>query len=161
MAAFTREGQKILMAAVFAPDSGEKIVEDAAIQIAVDHVFHISTEEAILGGETVVIDLLKRLKMIFNATVILGFMWLARAVCGRNIRSALRWPLCMRNRPRNSSAEISSASGPRRSGSLASQRTEPNCRTSSKSTVPRSQASMARVYLPFSPSVRGLPVIPK
>jgi len=74
------------VATVLALDAGKTIVENAAIKIAVDHVFHISTEEAILGGETVVIDLLKRLKMIFNATVILGFMWLARAVYGRILR---------------------------------------------------------------------------
>ncbi len=34
-------------------------MEDSAIKIAVDHLFHISTEEAILGGEALVIDLFK------------------------------------------------------------------------------------------------------
>ena len=34
-------------------------MEDSAIKIAVDHLFHISTEEAILCGEAPVIDLFK------------------------------------------------------------------------------------------------------
>ena len=43
--AFAREGQEILVATIFAFNAGETIVEDAAIKIAVDHLFHISTEE--------------------------------------------------------------------------------------------------------------------
>jgi hypothetical protein len=55
-------------------------VEDAAIQIAVDHLFHIGTEETVLGGKALVIDLLKFLKMILNAMVILGVPRFPRAI---------------------------------------------------------------------------------
>ena len=34
--------------AVFAFNAGETILEDAAIKIAIDHLFHISTEETVL-----------------------------------------------------------------------------------------------------------------
>ena len=57
------------MATVLAFDAGKTIVEDAAIKIAVDHLFYISTEEAVVGGEPLVLDLLKFLKVIFNAPV--------------------------------------------------------------------------------------------
>jgi hypothetical protein len=44
MATLTREGEEILVTAVLALDAGKTIVEDATIKIAVDHLFHISTE---------------------------------------------------------------------------------------------------------------------
>ncbi len=78
--AFAREGQEILVATIFAFNAGETIVEDAAIKIAVDHLFHISTEETVLGGKALVIDLLKFLKMILNALVILGILRFTRAI---------------------------------------------------------------------------------
>jgi len=86
VAAFTREGHKILMAAVFAPDSGETIVEDAAIKITIDDLLNISTQEAVLGREPLVIDLLEFLKVILNASVMQGILWFPRTVCGRNVR---------------------------------------------------------------------------
>jgi len=49
--AFAREGQEILLATIFAFNAGETIGEDAAINIAGDHLFHISTEEIVLGGK--------------------------------------------------------------------------------------------------------------
>jgi len=52
--AFAREGQEILVATIFAFNAGETIVEDAAIKIAADHLFHISTEETVLGGKALV-----------------------------------------------------------------------------------------------------------
>ena len=77
----TREGQEILVATVFAFYTGETIVEDAAIKITVDHLLHISTEKSVFDGEAFVIDLLKFLKVILNALVILGILRFARAVC--------------------------------------------------------------------------------
>ncbi len=47
-------------------------MEDAAIKIATDDLFHISTEETVLGGKALVIDLLKFLKVILNTVVIWG-----------------------------------------------------------------------------------------
>jgi len=84
--AFAREGQEILVATIFAFNAGETIVEDAAIKIAVDHLFHIGTEETVLGGKALVIDLLKFLKVILYASVILGVLRFARAVYGRKVR---------------------------------------------------------------------------
>jgi len=46
--AFAREGQKVFMTAVLTIHAGETIVEDTAIKIAVDHLFHICAEEAVL-----------------------------------------------------------------------------------------------------------------
>ena len=68
------------MATVLALDAGKTIVENAAIKIAVDHLFHISTEETVLGSKALVIDLLKFLKMILNALVILGVPRFPRAI---------------------------------------------------------------------------------
>jgi len=72
--AFAREGQEILVATIFAFNAGETIVEDAAIKIAIDPLFHISTEESVLGGKALVIDLLKFLKVIRYASGILGVL---------------------------------------------------------------------------------------
>jgi hypothetical protein len=78
--AFAREGQEILVATIFAFNAGETIVEDAAITIAVNHLFYISTEESVLGCKALVIGLLKFLKMILNALVILGILRFPRAI---------------------------------------------------------------------------------
>ncbi len=88
--AFAREGQEILVATILAFNAGETIVEDAAIKIAIDHLLHISTEETVLGGKALVIDLLKFLKVILKASVIQGIFRFPRAVCGRNIRHDAR-----------------------------------------------------------------------
>jgi hypothetical protein len=77
------------MSAVFASDSGETVVEDAAIKITVNHLLHISTEETILGGEALVIDLLKFLKMILNALVIFGILRLPRVIYGGDVGHTL------------------------------------------------------------------------
>ena len=42
---------------------GEAVVEDAAIEVTVDDHFDIRTKKAILFGKTVVVDLLKFLKV--------------------------------------------------------------------------------------------------
>ena len=54
------------MAAVFASEPGEAIMEDAAIEIAVNDQFDIRPKEAILPGKTLIINLFKSLKMILN-----------------------------------------------------------------------------------------------
>jgi hypothetical protein len=62
------------MTTVFAFDAGETIVQDAAIKITIDDLTRINTEEAVLSGEALIIDLLKFLKVILNAPVILGIL---------------------------------------------------------------------------------------
>jgi hypothetical protein len=92
MAPCTREGQQILVAAVLAFDAGKTVVEDAAIKIAIDHRFHISTEEAVLDGDALFINLLKFLKVILNTMVILRILRFARAGWGRNVGHRLSCP---------------------------------------------------------------------
>jgi len=62
------------MTTVFAFDAGETIVQYAAIKITIDDLTRINTEEAVLSGEALIIDLLKFLKVILNAPVILGIL---------------------------------------------------------------------------------------
>ena len=71
VASLTREGQEILVAAVFASHLGEAVTEDAAIEVTVDDLFDIRAQETILFGKTVVTDLFKSLKMILNTLIIL------------------------------------------------------------------------------------------
>jgi hypothetical protein len=85
VAALTREGQEILVAAVFASHPGEAVMEDAAIEVTVNNLFDIRTQKTILFGKTVVINLFKSLKMILNTLIILRFLWLARAIYRRDI----------------------------------------------------------------------------
>jgi hypothetical protein len=92
VAALAGECQEVFMAAVLAFHAGKAVVEDAAIQIAEDHLLHISTEEPVLGGKALVIDLLKFLKGILNASVVLGVLRFARAVCGRSVGHRLCCP---------------------------------------------------------------------
>ena len=46
MPSFTREGQQVFMAAVFAFDAGKAVTQIAAIEIAVDYLFDIWPPEA-------------------------------------------------------------------------------------------------------------------
>jgi hypothetical protein len=73
------------MAAVFASDPGETVMEDSAIEVTVNDSFDIGAKKAILFGKTVVIDLFKSLEMIFNTLIILRFLWLSRAIYRRDI----------------------------------------------------------------------------
>jgi hypothetical protein len=73
------------MAAVFASDPGEAVVENAAIEVTADDHFDIRTKKDILFGKTIVVNLFKSLKMILNTPIVLGFLWLSRAIYGRDI----------------------------------------------------------------------------
>jgi len=59
------------MSTFFTFDPCKAIVQDAAIKIAVNDLPNIGPEKAILLGKTLIIDLLKRLEMVFNALIIL------------------------------------------------------------------------------------------
>jgi hypothetical protein len=48
MSTLAREGQQILMTAVPASDSGKSIMQDAAIEIAVNHLLNIMAKKAVL-----------------------------------------------------------------------------------------------------------------
>jgi hypothetical protein len=85
VAALTGEGQEILVAAVFASDPGEAVMKDAAIEVTVNDRFDIRTQETILFGKTVVVNLLKSLEIIFNTLIIFRFLWLSRAIDGGDV----------------------------------------------------------------------------
>jgi hypothetical protein len=42
-------------------------------------------QETVMFGKTVIVDLFKSLKMIFNKLIILRFLWLSRAIYRRDI----------------------------------------------------------------------------
>ncbi len=58
------------------------IVQDTAIKIAVNDLSHIGPKKAILLSKTLIIDLLKCLKMILNTLVVLGVLRFSRAIYG-------------------------------------------------------------------------------
>ncbi len=56
MPSFTREGQQVFMAAVFAFDTGKAVFNIAAIEITVNHFFDIGPPEAILPREVFIVS---------------------------------------------------------------------------------------------------------
>jgi hypothetical protein len=74
------------VAAVFASDPGEAIMEDAAIQVTVNDHSDIRPEKTVLFGETAAVNQFKSLKMIINTLIILRFLWFSRAIYRRNVR---------------------------------------------------------------------------
>ncbi len=57
------------MPAVSAFDPCKAIVRDAAIQIPINDLFHIGPEKAILLCKPRIINLFKRLEMVFNTLI--------------------------------------------------------------------------------------------
>jgi hypothetical protein len=72
------------MAAIPAFHPGKAVMQDAAVEVPVNNRFYIRTQKTILLGKTVVVDLFKSLKMIFNTLIILRFLWLSRAIYRRD-----------------------------------------------------------------------------
>jgi hypothetical protein len=66
--------------AVLAFDAGEAVVENAAINLVVNHLPHIGAAEALPGAEALVVALLESLEMMLDALVILGLLRFAGAV---------------------------------------------------------------------------------
>ena len=71
------------MAAIPAFHPGKAVVEDAAVEVPVNHLFHIGSEKAILLGKAIVIDPLQFFKMVLYTLIILGVLWFAGLVNGR------------------------------------------------------------------------------
>jgi hypothetical protein len=67
MPTLTGEGQEVFMSAVLALHTGKTVMEDAAIQITLDDLLHIGTEEVVFRCESLVIDLLKLLDVILDS----------------------------------------------------------------------------------------------
>jgi hypothetical protein len=75
--ALTRKSQQIFVTAGFTFHPREAVMEDAAVQKTINHLFHIGPEKPVPGGEPLVIDLLQRLKVVLNALIILRLLWLS------------------------------------------------------------------------------------
>jgi len=74
VAALTREGQQVFMAAVFASDAGKSVVKIAAIQITVNHLLDIRPPEAVLFGELFIIGLNEGFEIVLDAVVIIRIL---------------------------------------------------------------------------------------
>ena len=68
------------MTAVFTFDPCKAIMEDAAVQEAINHLPDIGAKKAVFCCEPIVIDLLQRLKVILNTLIILRLLRLAGPV---------------------------------------------------------------------------------
>jgi len=79
------------MTAIAASHPCEAVMEDAAIEVSVNHLFDIGPEKAVFGCEPLVIDLLQRFEVILNTLIILRLLWLAGLV-GRGYVGHLRSP---------------------------------------------------------------------
>ncbi len=70
------------MPAIAAAHPGETIMQVAAVQIAVNHMFDVGTKEAVPALEPILIDLFECFKMIFNTMIIWGVLGIALAIYG-------------------------------------------------------------------------------
>jgi hypothetical protein len=80
VSAFARKGQKIFMAAIGASDTGKAVVEVAAVQIPIDHLPKVGPKEAVLFFKALLVDLLKRLKVVSNTLIIRRIVRISRPV---------------------------------------------------------------------------------
>ena len=62
------------MAAIATSDTGKAIMQDAAIQVSVNHLPDIGAEKAAFFGKMIFVNLFQGLKMIFHALIILGLL---------------------------------------------------------------------------------------
>ena len=68
------------MAAFFTFDPCEAIMEDTAVQVAVDDLFDVGPEKTVFLCELIVIDLFQIFKIVLYTLVVLGFLWLSGLV---------------------------------------------------------------------------------
>ncbi|MCX5874359.1 MAG: hypothetical protein NTY51_14160 [Deltaproteobacteria bacterium] len=71
MTPFAGEGQKILMAAIFAFHAGKAVAQIAATEIAIDHLLDIEPPESVLPGEMLITDPDKGFKIVLYAAVVI------------------------------------------------------------------------------------------
>jgi len=71
VATLTREGNKVFMSAALAPHTGEAIMEDAAMQVAIDELPYVGTEEAVLLRKDLIVDLFQSFKVILHTLIVL------------------------------------------------------------------------------------------
>jgi hypothetical protein len=71
VAAFAGKSQQIFMPAVRTFDTSETMAQITAVKVSADNFFGVRAEKAILPVETLIINLFKSLKVVFNTLVIL------------------------------------------------------------------------------------------
>ena len=86
MAALAGEGQKVLIAAVFALHPGKAVVQIAAVQVPVNDLLEVGTPKPIRPFEPLPVDLNKGFEMVFHATIIIGRLRAAGTVNGGRSR---------------------------------------------------------------------------
>jgi len=74
MSSFAGECEQKFVTAFFTFDPCKAIVENTAVQVTVDDLFHIGPEEAVFLCELVVIDLFQIFKIVLDTLVVLGFL---------------------------------------------------------------------------------------
>jgi len=74
VAALTREGQQVFVAAVLAFDTGKTVVQIAAVKVTVNHLLDIRPPEAVLLGEVLIIRMNESLKIILDAMIIIRIL---------------------------------------------------------------------------------------
>jgi hypothetical protein len=52
-----------------APDTGEAVFQDTAVQVSINHLANVGTERTILPLETILIDLIEGLEMVLYAAI--------------------------------------------------------------------------------------------
>lgn len=71
MATLAREGKKVFMPAALALHTGEAILEDTAIQVAIENLPHIGAEEAVILRKDLIVDLFQSFKVILHTLIVL------------------------------------------------------------------------------------------
>jgi hypothetical protein len=71
VAALARKSQQIFMPAITTSYPCKAIVEHTTVKIPVNHLSYVRPEKSVLFCKPLIIDLFKRLKMIFNTLIIL------------------------------------------------------------------------------------------
>ena len=71
MSSFARKGQQISMAAFPTFDPCKSVMQDAAVQVAVDDLFDVRPEETVFRCKLVVIDLFQFFEIVLDTLVVL------------------------------------------------------------------------------------------
>jgi hypothetical protein len=82
VAALARKGQQILVAAIPAAHPGKAIFQNAAIQVAVNDLLDVGSQETILPWKPLVINLFEGFKIVFHALIVWRVLGDSLAVYG-------------------------------------------------------------------------------
>jgi hypothetical protein len=68
------------MTTIFTSDLGKAVFQNAAVQIAVNHLPDIRAEKSIFLFKTLLVNLLECFKTIFDTTVVSGILGFTRSI---------------------------------------------------------------------------------